>query len=102
MRGVVGILTLGAFAAGMTVFHTVENPADGNRVPAVRPPAKRAIFANGVVEGRQREAFLRFELSGRLASIEVTEGDRVRKGDALARLDPTTWSHELAKAEASL
>jgi HlyD family secretion protein len=71
-------------------------------VSAVSPSAKRAIFANGVVEGRQREASLRFELSGRLESINVAEGDRVRKGDTLARLDPTAWSNELAKAEASL
>jgi HlyD family secretion protein len=103
MRGLLtSVFTLGAFAAGLSVSPTVDDCADGDSVSAVSPPAKRAIYANGVVEGRQRETSLRFELSGRLASIEVTEGDRVRKGDTLARLDPTTWSHELAKAEASL
>jgi multidrug resistance efflux pump len=102
MRGFLSVLALGACAAGISLFQTVETRVSAEPRSDVTPPANRAIVANGVVEGRQREASLRFELSGRLASIDVAEGDEVRKGDILARLDPTTWKHELAKAEANL
>jgi HlyD family secretion protein len=102
MRALLSLVALGAFAAAISFFQTMETRADRNPVAAKPHPVKFAISANGVVEGRQREASLRFELNGRLASIEVTEGDFVQKGDTLARLDPTTWNHELAKAEASL
>jgi multidrug resistance efflux pump len=45
---------------------------------------------------------LRFEVAGRLVSVAVKDGDRVRQGDVLARIDSTTQMCELAKAEAGL
>src|SRR5262245_17020826 len=100
-RVVLIALTFGVFVSGVSVVQTGENSCSG--VAAVPPQAsQRTICANGVVEGRAREAMLRFEITGRLASVKVSDGDRVRKGDTLAELDATTWLCELAKAEASL
>lgn len=62
--------------------------------------SERMIFANGLVEGRGREAKLQFEIAGRLAQIEVAEGDLVRRGQTLARLDRSILAHEAAQAEA--
>jgi multidrug resistance efflux pump len=70
--------------------------------PPTEPAAQRAIFASGILEGRQRDVALQFEMPGRLVSLEVKEGDSVRQGDRLACLDQANWLHELAKAEASL
>ena len=39
---------------------------------------------------------------GRLASINVCEGQQVRAGELLATLDASIWQHQLAQAEASL
>jgi multidrug resistance efflux pump len=66
------------------------------------PRENHVVFANGVVEGRQRDVPLRFELTGRLASLEVSEGDKVSQGDTLARLDREVWEHEVAKAESAV
>ena len=60
------------------------------------------IYANGTVQGRERDVALRFEIVGRLASVHVREGDLVRQGDVLARLDPATWDVDLAVAQARL
>jgi RND family efflux transporter MFP subunit len=62
----------------------------------------------GRVEAR-RSAELGFERAGQLIAVEVREGDRVRQGDLLARLDRsllearrTELRAELASAEADL
>jgi multidrug resistance efflux pump len=65
-------------------------------------PVGQEVFASGVVEGRCREIALGFELTGRVLAVQVQEGDRVRKGDLLARLDDSLWQQELAEAEANL
>ncbi len=66
------------------------------------PEQEPHVFANGVVEGQDREVPLRFEVTGRLLSLEVDEGDSVHKGEVIARLDPSAWQVELAKAKARL
>ena len=65
-------------------------------------PSPRMIFAAGIVEGKHREVALQFELQGRLSAIDVREGDRVERGDDLARLDAAVWGHKLARARANL
>jgi HlyD family secretion protein len=100
-RVVLLALALAVFVSAASVVQTGENSGSG--IATVPPQvSQQSICANGVVEGRTREAMLRFEISSRLASVKVHDGDRVRKGDTLAELDATTWLCELAKAEASL
>ena len=48
------------------------------------------------------EAELGFEVSGRISSFPVSEGQRVRKGQVLARLDPSDYEAQLAAAQAYL
>ena len=62
----------------------------------------REVFAAGVVEGAQRSIELQFELSGRISEIPVVEGQAVRKGDVVARLDDSFWRHRLYESEAAL
>jgi len=45
-----------------------------------------------------READLGFRVAGRIAEIEVEEGDAVGAGQVLARLDPEPYERELAEA----
>ena len=49
-----------------------------------------------------READLAFNVPGLLRTIEVEEGDRVKPGQSLARLDDAPYRAELARAEAEL
>jgi HlyD family secretion protein len=59
-------------------------------------------FATGLVEGRSREIVLGFELTGRVLTVEVQEGDRVAAGAVVATLDSSVWQQQVAEAEASL
>ncbi len=59
------------------------------RLAAVQPgPVVHPIRASGLVA--TKDAWdLSFKVGGLLAGVEVREGDRVRRGQVLARLDPT-------------
>jgi RND family efflux transporter MFP subunit len=61
----------------------------------------RTLKASGTVR-LKREAALAFNTPGRIAAILVREGDAVRQGAVLARLDPTSLSaaESSARAEA--
>lgn len=43
-----------------------------------------------------------FKVAGRVAAIEVDLGSTVRKGQTIARLDPTDFRHRVAQSEAAL
>ena len=76
-----------------------------SRVPVVRqeiPPGQHAIFANGRVEGATQEIDLRPQLAGRVDEILVQEGQIVRQGDALLRLDDQQYRQEVALATAEV
>jgi HlyD family secretion protein len=49
-----------------------------------------------------REASLGFRVGGRIAEIAHEEGDAVKAGERLARLDPEPFQRELAEAEAQV
>jgi len=92
--------------------------AGGNSAPAAKPEAKPALTvtaikplqldwpqtlsATGNVAAWQ-EAIIGSEISNfRIVEIRAHVGDRVRKGDVLARIDATTIGAELAEARASV
>lgn len=95
------VAVAGTFGAGML-------SVDGTspvRPPTTHPAAaagESLVFAAGFVEGAQREVNLQFELSGRIVSIPVTEGQWVVQGDVCAQLDDAFWRHKLHEAEAAL
>jgi HlyD family secretion protein len=91
-----------AVAAGLPLIEDRDPAAERAAVhPDVAEPL-RMIFASGHIEGRGREIDLRFEVAGRLESLEVQEGALVRKGDVLARLDANALEHALAQTQARL
>src|SRR3954470_23603988 len=66
-----------------------------------RSRAEAAPFAaSGTVEAT--EAQLGFQASGQVAEITVHEGDRVRAGQVLARLDPAEAQARRSQAEAQV
>lgn len=62
----------------------------------------KVIAAPGKVEGRTESAELRARLSERIAEVRVQEGDRVKQGDVLVRLDDSQYEAERALAVAEL
>ena len=71
-------------------------------VTAARPergPAVEAVYATGAVEPTFW-AKVSSTVMGRIAEIPVKEGDKVKTGDVLMRLDDREAKHKLAEAEA--
>ena len=60
------------------------------------------IAAPGRVEAVSEEVRVSSELSGRLKSVSVEEGDRVRKGQVLAQIENEDYAARVAAAEAVL
>ena len=75
--------------------------------PAVEAAAVRAaggldrVTATGTLQ-RQREAQLSFRVPGVITQLSVEEGDLVRKGQLIARIDPTAVEAGRQQALASL
>lgn len=70
-------------------------------VAAVPANAREVLEVSGTVR-LKRETPLSFNTPGRIAAIFVTEGDRVRAGQLLARLDTTALGANVASAQAEV
>lgn len=77
-------------AAGAGVWYYMNRPAE----------AETDLAASGTVEAT--DAQLGFQVPGRLLEITVREGDRVRAGQILARLDPSESDARRAQAAAQV
>jgi RND family efflux transporter MFP subunit len=92
---VLGFVALrGALSAALevdTATATLTSPSQANSV----------LAANGYVVA-QRKAAVASKGTGRLVYLGVEEGDRVRKGEIIARLDDQDMVAALAKAKADL
>jgi multidrug resistance efflux pump len=71
-------------------------------VRAALPPPPRVLVAPGRVEPIRDPVALAFEVPGRITEILVDEGDAVRAGQPVARLDARLAHAQLASAEAGL
>ena len=65
------------------------------------PPSASVLDATGYVTAR-REATVSAQITGTLIEVLIEEGDRVKQGQVLARLDDTQQQAALAQAEAQL
>lgn len=65
------------------------------------PNSGQTVQATGALR-REREMVLSFRIPGVITSLSVDEGDSVRAGQVLARLDPTAVEARLRQARADL
>jgi RND family efflux transporter MFP subunit len=70
-------------------------------VPAARETLPRTVEATGTL-GADEQVVLGTKVPGRLSEITVDLGSRVRKGQAVARIDPGDYQHRLDQAVAAL
>jgi HlyD family secretion protein len=78
-----------------------QQPAPEPTVVVNTAPQPRVVSAEAFVVPVRR-ADLSFEVGGRIASLEVEEGDEVEAGAILAQLDNATQQAGLAEAKAGL
>jgi multidrug efflux system membrane fusion protein len=73
-------------------------------VPVLAVPAKRAdvpVYLEGVGTARALNTVtVRAQVEGKLISVAFKEGEDVKKGQVLARIDPTTYQAQLDQAAA--
>jgi HlyD family secretion protein len=69
---------------------------------AAKSVSEGVIAAPGRVEAVSEEVRVSSELSGRLKSVNVEEGDRVTRGQVLAELENSDYHARVASAEAQL
>jgi multidrug resistance efflux pump len=87
-------------AGGAYLWSGDRTPDAAAQPPAVGRPA--VLVAPGRVEPVRDPVKLAFEAQGRIAEILVDEGDAVKQGQVLARLDDRLAKARVAAAEAQL
>ena len=70
-------------------------------MPIVRGAAIDAVYATGTVEAEDRVQ-IKAKTSGSIAEVLVKEGDRVKKGDLVARIDNPQLTFELKRGKVDL
>ncbi|WGH77875.1 efflux RND transporter periplasmic adaptor subunit [Jannaschia ovalis] len=81
---------------------TPETPVRGMKSFLVEEPARVATRRFPAVLEPPELTVLSFETGGRLEEIDLSIGQRVTRGEVIARLDPTTLELQVASAEAAL
>ena len=95
----VAVLALAAACGGTKVEHTPTVPVSVSA--AVRIDAPAVVAANGVVEPVQTVA-VEAQVGGTLTEVSFQEGDEVKEGQILFRIDPRPFEAALRQAEAAL
>jgi HlyD family secretion protein len=98
-----GKLVLGAAALtlGALFVSSKLKPVPVVAVPVTRGVAIDAVYATGTVEAEDRVQ-VKAKTSGSLAAVLVKEGDHVKQGDLLARVDSPQLSFELKRGKVDL
>ena len=95
-RGIIGILLLGLILIGATACGGGDEETTAE---TVKRDINVTVIGDGNIEASSHER-LTFGSGGKIDKISVKEGDKVSKGDVLARLD--TSALELAEAHAQV
>jgi HlyD family secretion protein len=90
-------------AAALTVWLLARSHASDDMitVPVAQTTVVSSVTASGTVNP-QNLISVGTQVSGTIASIPVDYNSKVKKGQVLARLDPSTFQAQLAQAEAAL
>jgi HlyD family secretion protein len=100
MIGGAVLLMVSASLFGLEVARG-SNVTDRQLVQVVRGDLKITVSGNGNIQPSD-DVTLTFGTSGRVDKVDVEEGDRVRQGDILAKLDTDYLELALTQAEVAL
>src|SRR5437588_12901783 len=99
MKRILWLLPLGGVVA-LIAFLALK-PAAVVVSPVVRGPAIEAVYATGTVEADPR-VVVKAKVSGTIGQLLVREGDRVKAGQLLARIDNKTLRYDLERTRAEV
>ncbi len=95
---VAAFLARGAFGQRAAAVETAQPTVISAMQAAAGPPL---FSASGYVVAR-REAVVSSKIQGRLIELRVEEGDDVRQGETIARLEDADFTAQVARADASI
>src|SRR5579862_4248221 len=95
-----GALLIAAIVAAVTIARA-RSAVDYTTAPVAQQTLVQTVTASGTVNP-QNNISVGTQVSGTIASISVDYNSRVKKGQILARLDPSTVQAQLDQARASL
>src|ERR1700742_4187459 len=107
------VLFIGA-AAGIGTYVVPHSTASSRQEPTTAPPPVPVTAAQArkgdlpiVLEGLGtvtplNTAFIRTQVQGTLDSVDFIEGQEVKRGDLLAKIDPRVFEAQVDQAEAAL
>ncbi len=98
--GVAALILVGAM--GFVLRGRGETVSASAAASASKSVSEGLIAAPGRVEAISEEVRVSSELSGRLKSVSVEEGDRVKRGQILAELENADYRARVGTAEAEL
>jgi len=94
-------LGLGLAAVAGLIFYTVQAPAEPPRyltASVERADIENAVLATGLLEGI-KQVDVGAQVSGQMKSLKVKLGDKVKKGQWLAEIDPLVLQNTLRQAQ---
>ena len=108
MVGILAVVVIGAVYIAFSQFQQSRQSARGAQgdgpVPVVAAAAKLAdvpVYLDGVGTTRALNTVtVRPQVDGKLISVLYTEGEDVKRGQVLARIDPTTYQAQYDQAVA--
>lgn len=108
LRTIGAVALLGLGLAGLAGCGPKEEAKTEDQVPSIpvlvspvtAAPGASDVGVYGVVRS-DKEALLSFKIGGLLKTLNVDVGDRIKKGDVLARLDQREIDAQAARAEAA-
>ena len=101
------LLIFGGLAAGVVALIVVNQGAQGDKGTMVRieTVGRENLVATVTASGQiqpKTSVDISADITGRIIEIPVEEGDQVRRGQLLVRIDPSLFDAQVARAEASL
>jgi HlyD family secretion protein len=99
----VGVIALAVVGSAVAVFLTQRG--DGGAEVRMEEVERRDLVATVTASGNiraRREVDISSDVSARVASLAVEEGEDVEAGQVLVRLDPTQYEAVRSRAEAAL
>ncbi len=102
-RAVIVIATAAFLLTVALTLHSVRShSASAAQSGPAAPPAPKLVAGPGRVEPVSEDIKLGSELSGKLKSVEVEEGDSIRRGQVLAILENNDYRAQVLSAEAGM
>lgn len=103
-KSVVLVLAIVALTLSVSVIFAGSRADGGETTQQAAPhaPELRLVAGPGRVEPSSEDIKLGSELSGKLKSVNVEEGDTIRNGEVLAELENDDYRAQVASAEAEV